>query len=158
MLAKAEPKHRGVDFVEWLVHWLDRITARLGRTPQLAPHLATGIRGEEAAFFHLQRQGYTVVARNWIASGIRGDLDLVAWHDGFLCFVEVKARSRRGNIAAGFAVNSEKKRVLRRMARAYLRRHDDRDRIAVRFDILSIYFIAGAKPEFELYPGAFSWR
>ncbi len=30
-----------------------------------AAHLATGLRGEEEALFHLRRQGYTIVARRW---------------------------------------------------------------------------------------------
>jgi putative endonuclease len=36
-----------------------------GRSEDLAPHLATGIDGEDAAFFYLRRKGYTVVARRW---------------------------------------------------------------------------------------------
>lgn len=152
-------RHWQADAFERIIRWLDLLAARLGRRPALAAHLATGRRGEEAAFFHLQRQGYTVVARNWRASGLRGDIDLVGWHDGFLCFVEVKTRSRRGDIAAEFAVNTAKKNMLRKMARAYLRKHrGDADRIPVRFDVLSIYLIEGEQPQFELYQRAFHWH
>ena len=154
----AKKRYWQEDVVESLIHWLDRIADWLGRKPALAKHLATGIRGEEAAFFHLQRQGYTIIARNWRTSGLRGDIDLVGWHDGFLCFIEVKTRTRRGNIAAEFAVNHAKKAMLRRMARAFLRKHrNGRDRIPVRFDILSIYMIENDPPQFELYQRAFSW-
>ena len=157
MVTRSQPRHRSVDFVEGLVALMDRLAARLGRTPQLAEHLATGKRGEEAALFHLQREGYTVVARNWRHAHLRGDIDLIGWHGGFLCFVEVKTRSHRGNIAAEFAVNQEKRRMLRRMARAYLRRLDDRDHIPVRFDVVSVYLLTSGT-EFELYQGAFAWR
>ena len=145
------------DLVQALIGLLDRISMRVGRTPQLAEHLATGKLGEEAALFHLQREGYTVVARNWRHAHLRGDIDLIGWHGGFLCFVEVKTRSHRGNIAAEFAVNQEKRRMLRRMARAYLRRLDDHDHIPVRFDVISVYLLTSGT-EFELYQGAFAWR
>ncbi len=157
MRIASRQRHLQPDLVEGVLRWLDQLTGRFGRTPPLADHLATGKRGEEAAFFHLQRQNYTVVARNWRSPALRGDLDLIGWQDGFLCFVEVKTRTKRGSIAAEFAVNEEKKRMLRRMARAYLRSYEDRDRIPVRFDILSVYLIGENKPEFELYTGAFSW-
>lgn len=157
MKIAAQQRHWRPDFVEGTLRWLDRLAVRFGRPQALAEHLATGKRGEEAAFFHLQRQRYTVVARNWRSPGLRGDLDLIGWQDGLLCFVEVKTRTRRGNIAAEFAVNQEKKRMLRRMARAYLRGYEDRDRIPVRFDILSVYLIGEGRPEFELYTGAFTW-
>lgn len=156
--AAAKSRHWQVNFVEALVHWLDRMAARVGRAPQTAPHLLTGKLGEEAAFFELQRHGYTIIARNWRCADLRGDLDLVGWSDGLLCFVEVKTRTRRDGIPAEFAVNFAKKKMLRRMARAYLRRQPERDRIPVRFDVLSIYIIGDASPEFELRPGAFSWR
>ncbi len=159
--AKAKAKKRcwRADAVESLIHFVDAIAIRFGRTPKLAAHLATGVRGEEAAFFYLQREGYTIVSRNWRCSELRGDLDLIGWHDGFLCFIEVKTRTQRGNIAAEFAVNREKKQMLRRMARAYLKRsRNDRDRTPVRFDILSIYFIEKNAPRFELYQSAFSWH
>lgn len=121
-----------------------------------AAHLATGIRGERAAFFWLRRQDYTVVARGWRSSRAPGDLDLIAWKDGTLCFVEVKTRTTRAVAPAQLAVDHRKRRVLRRLARHYLRQLSRRD-VETRFDILSIYFEADKPVEFELFPGAFGW-
>ena len=51
------------------VGWLERSLAGLIRFAnkrgrmQMPAHLAVGIEGEDAALFHLQRKGYTVVAR-----------------------------------------------------------------------------------------------
>jgi putative endonuclease len=145
--------------VHTLIRQLDRVSARSRRTAnaELPEHLRVGKRGEEEAFFYLLRTGYTVVARNWRSPRLRGDLDLIGWQDGYLCFVEVKTRTRRDNIAAEFAVNEEKRRMLRRMAKAYLRRYEDRDRIPVRFDVVSVYLIS-EKPEFDLFQGVFSWH
>ncbi|RPJ59187.1 MAG: hypothetical protein EHM23_14915, partial [Acidobacteria bacterium] len=49
-----------------------------------------GVWGEWVALRYLRRQGWDIVARNW--KGKRGELDLVAFDDQFLVFVEVKTR------------------------------------------------------------------
>jgi len=134
---------------------VDFIVAKLGRTPVTAPHLATGTRGEEAALFHLRCNGYTIIARQWRSTKLRGDIDLIGWDGNTLCFIEVKARTRREWGPAEAAVDTEKKHMLRRMARAYLRRCDNADDLDVRFDVVSVYF-GNAKPEFEILKDWFS--
>ena len=53
------------------VKWLERALGGLGRiarrrgSSSTPTHLVTGIDGEDAAFFYLQRKGYVVVARRW---------------------------------------------------------------------------------------------
>jgi putative endonuclease len=84
-------------------------------------HLATGRRGELSAFFYLRRQGYVVVARSWRSGRLRGDLDLIAWHGDTLCFIEVKTRTTRDVATAEAAVDEDKRRTLRRLARSYMR-------------------------------------
>lgn len=136
----------------WMLRRLARFRPRRG-----AAHLATGITGEREALFHLRKQGYIVVARRWRTPKLRGDVDLIGWDGGFLCFVEVKTRTGRdANEPAEAAVDDTKRRVLRQMARAYLRRfpRDLRDKVPVRFDVLSVY-LQPSGIEFELYRGAF---
>lgn len=133
---------------------LERRAAR--RRPARAEHLETGARGERAAFFWLRRHGYIVVARRWKSSRARGDLDLIAWQGETLCFIEVKTRTTRAVAPAWLAVDRDKRRVLRRLARHYLRQLPHRD-VAARFDVLSIYFEPGKPPEFELIPHAFGF-
>src|ERR1700761_6858763 len=77
---------RGVAALDWFA-------VRRGRKSALSPHLQTGERGEEAAFFYLRRNGFTVVAQRWNDGPLPGDLDLVAWQDDVLCFIEVKTRT-----------------------------------------------------------------
>jgi putative endonuclease len=120
------------------------------------PHLATGRRGELSAFFYLRRQGYVVVARGWRSGRLRGDVDLIAWHGDTLCFIEVKTRTTRDVATAEAAVDEDKRRTLRRLARSYIRQLPHKD-IAARFDILSIYLEKEKAPEFELFRGAFDW-
>ena len=83
---------------------LDRISARLGRAPQIAPHLLFGSRGEEEAYFYLRELGFVIVARDYRSPRRRGDIDLVAWDKETLCFIEVKTRSRRNFMPAEAAV------------------------------------------------------
>jgi putative endonuclease len=121
-----------------------------------APHLLTGTRGEDAAFFHLRSLGYTIVARRWRTRRLPGDLDLIAWDGDTLVFFEIKTRTAASR-ADAFApaetdVDSHKQDMLRRMATAYLRRLPEAHRTAIplRFDILSVYLPpTGAAPVFE---------
>jgi putative endonuclease len=131
-----------------------------GRQPARAPHLVTGERGERAAFFWLRRHGYIVIARGWRSSRAPGDLDLIAWQkdpqSDTLCFIEVKTRTTRAVAPAQLAVDRNKRRTLRRLARHYLRQLPNRE-VPTRFDILSIYFETGKDPDYELFPNAFAW-
>ncbi len=85
------------------------VARRRGGTEGLPAHLATGIEGENAAFFHLRRKGYTVVARRWSSGDLPGDVDLIAWQGPMLCFVEVKTRTARDANPAEIAVDSHKR-------------------------------------------------
>lgn len=137
---------------------LDRAAAR--RNPGRPASEATGRRGERAAMFWLRLQGYIVVACDWRSSRARGDLDLIAWTgdgpDATLCFIEVKTRTTRAVALAHVAVDEDKRRMLRRMARYYLRQLPRRD-IPTRFDILSVYFEKGKAAAVEFFPDAFGW-
>lgn len=132
---------------------MDRAAAKRSRE---APHLAMGRRGERAALFYLRKLGFVVTAQSWRTPKARGDLDLIAWENDVLCFVEVKTRSTRAVAPAEAAVDAEKKRMLRKMAHYYVRQLPNRD-VPVRFDILSIYFESGRSADFTLFRGAFGW-
>lgn len=139
---------------EGVVHTADRLIDRY-RPSAKPPHLVTGERGEESAFFFLRRQGYTVVAQRY-RSGLRpGDIDLIAWEDDTLCFIEVKTRSSRNVATAEASVDEEKRSTLRRLANVYLRSYSPRPH--TRFDIVSVYTSKTGAPEFELFRGAFGW-
>src|SRR5689334_17626740 len=67
----------------------DRIRQR-GRARAWETTRALGRRGEDIAHRYLQREGMTVVARNYRTATGAGEIDLVAWHGDTLVFVEVK--------------------------------------------------------------------
>ncbi len=136
--------------------WLDQAAARSTKSPKHPIHLTTGLRGEDAAYFYLRELGYTIVARRWSSPKLRGDVDLIGWDGEWLCFVEVKTRSSRSFQPAEAAVDHEKRAMLTRMAREYIRQMEHPEMIPVRFDVVSVYF-PGGRPEFELFRSAFDW-
>jgi putative endonuclease len=153
---------------ESLLGVLDRVAAGSGRDKDdRSAHLILGERGEEAAYFFLRHHGYSVVARNYRASRTKGELDIVAWEDGTLCFVEVKTRSARDFAPAESAVDPDKRKDLRRIAREYmrhlpgvnttLRSGRGAELPPTRFDVVSVYLLPGREPEIELRRADFGW-
>jgi len=136
---------------------MERAARRRAGAEGQAAHLATGIEGENAAFFHLRRKGYTVVARRWSSGDHPGDVDLIAWQGPMLCFVEVKTRTARDETPAEAAVDAHKRNILRRLARQYIRQLPLETAPPVRFDVLSVYLAPGQKKEFKHFENAFGW-
>jgi putative endonuclease len=140
---------------------LTRITLRafdlaarfLPRKDSGPQHLHTGRRGEEEAYFHLRRQGYVMVARNYRSPRSRSELDLVGWDGATLCFIEVKTRTTRDVKPAEAAVDAEKQRDLSHVAREFLRK--TKGDPPFRFDIVSVYFEQGRAPQLEVFKNAF---
>jgi putative endonuclease len=146
-----------IDWQERTLAGLARVARRRGRAGALPAHLVTGIDGETAAFFYLRRKGYTVVARRWSSGDVPGDIDLIAWQGPMLCFVEVKTRTAHDASPAEIAVDSHKRHTLRRLARRYVRQLPQKTAPPVRFDVLSVYLVPGAKKEFQHFEGSFGW-
>lgn len=151
-------KTLSVNLLEGAVARLDWLARRLGREPDLAPHLKTGIAGEEAAYFYLCRKGYKVVARRWSPGNDPGDMDLIAWQGPLLCFVEVKTRTSHDMAPAESKVGDTKRRVMRRLARRYIRQLPHPLPPPVRFDVISVYLIPGKKPEITHFENSFGWN
>jgi Holliday junction resolvase-like predicted endonuclease len=95
--------------------WLTRLVARsLGAASQLLAKkepelLATARRGESEAYFHVRKQGYRIVAKNSRTPHNRGEIGLIGWDHGALCFVEVKTQAQPGLVPPEMAVDAAKK-------------------------------------------------
>lgn len=144
-------------FERWAILGLGAFARKVEQGKARPAHLVTGEVGELEALFYLRRQGYVVVERRWRSKEFNGDLDLIAWDGETLCFIEVKARTRRDLTPAASAIDYAKKQMLRRMAGAYRRTIPAQQRYntAVRFDVVSVYLLGGAA-ECELVRGAFT--
>jgi putative endonuclease len=103
----------------------------------LAPDALLGRRGEEAAYWYLREQGFIMVGRNYRPEGLPGEIDLIAWEDKTLVFIEVKSRSSSMLRAPEAAVDREKERVMKAAAREY-RRSMRCAEAPSRFDIISV--------------------
>jgi putative endonuclease len=91
--------------------------------------------GEWVALKWLLYQGWDVVARNW--NSRRGELDLIAWDQEQLVFVEVKTRLAGGLSRPENAVDDEKRDQLEALAISFLSRFEAGE-VPIRFDLIAI--------------------
>ena len=101
----------------------------------MTERMSLGMRGEDLACETLEENGYQVVARN-VRCG-RGEIDVVAWDQGTLCFVEVRTRQ---NTASGHpleTVNHTKQAKLVSSAQAYMDRWEG-PWPELRFDVIGV--------------------
>ena len=118
--------------------------------------MGLGPRGEALAAAHLQRLGYTVLARNHRTRF--GEIDLIAHAPGALVFVEVKTRRRRGRAGGPFeAVDARKQAQVRRIAAGWLASTPERPYAPeLRFDVIGVTVDAvGQLVELEHREGVF---
>ncbi len=79
-----------------------------------------GKAAEDYAACYLQRQGYSILERNFRGGG--GELDLIALKSETIYFVEVRAR-KAGLATAAESIRPCKRQRLQRAALAWLARH-----------------------------------
>ena len=139
-----------------IVRLLDTVATRVLPREETSEHLRTGRLGEDAAYFHLRKLGYVMVARNFRSPRHKGEIDLIAWDKDTLCFIEVKTRTTHDVKPAEAAVDRRKQQEISQVAREYLR-HIDKPG-GWRFDVVSVYYDdqQSNQPRFELFKNAFS--
>lgn len=95
-----------------------------------------GRSGEDIAAEFLKRKGYEILERNFTTD--IGEIDIIAAGEGYLVFVEVKARLSDKYGFAADAVNYTKQRKINAVASQYIKKY----RLfsaAVRFDVIEVY-------------------
>jgi len=107
---------------------IDRMLARIFK-----PSLGTW--GEWIALRHLRRQGWDIVARNW--KGQRGELDLVAYDDEFLVFVEVKTKQLPSPLPPEDQITRKKEMMLDLLISEFTMRYEIFD-CPTRLDVIAI--------------------
>jgi len=134
-----------------VLQFLDWVADQTLPAQKIAAHHRTGRRGEEAAYFHLRKLGYTMVARNFRSARCRGEIDLIGWDDDVLCFVEVKTRTTHDVKPGEAAVDRHKRRQIAEVAREYLRRFPLS--CQWRFDVVSVYYQRSnaSQPQIEVF-------
>lgn len=105
-----------------------------------------GARGEALAGDHLERQGFTIVARNWRTR--HGELDIIALDRGTLVAVEVKTRAGTGYGSPLEAITARKARRLRRLLHEW-RRDRDYCNTRMRIDAIGIVLRQSGAPRID---------
>lgn len=100
----------------------------------------SGARGEEIACAYLEKQGFVLLQKNYRMG--RYEIDLIMRHGDTLVFIEVKARSGRGEILGREAVNKTKQRHIIVAAQGYLQKNRGFDE-RVRFDVAEVDLLTG---------------
>lgn len=80
-----------------------------------------GVAAENAALAFLQKNGCTLLARNWHCA--YGEIDLIVRHGRQLVFVEVKYRKNNRFGGAAHSITPAKLAKLQRSAELYLQQH-----------------------------------
>ena len=99
-----------------------------------------GKAGEDLAAGFLERNGFTILERNYRFE--RGEIDLIAEEGDELVFIEVKARSSPVFGTPEEAVTEEKQEQVRTVADGYLFEHHIDNR-PCRFDVVAVEFKNG---------------
>jgi putative endonuclease len=113
---------------EGRIGWLAALLCRV-----MKPRI--GAWGEWLALVYLRRSGWDIVARNW--RGKRGELDLVAYDDPFLVFVEVKTRRAPSELPPEDQIGHEKERMLDLLADEFTLAYELFD-CPIRIDVIAI--------------------
>jgi putative endonuclease len=115
-------------------------------------NLNLGRIGEVEAASFLKRNGYKVIGRNYKSKF--GEIDIIAYDQDTLCFVEVKTRNTCRFGLPQEAVSISKQQQISKAALAYLKEHKLLDRRA-RFDVISVNY-QGDYPSLSLLKDAFN--
>jgi len=133
-------------FLELLDHLRDKKRRQIWTHDQ-----ASGRRGEDLAHRYLKKRGYIIVARNYRLPSGDGEADLIAWEGDELVIVEIKTRETEDYGPPERAIDEEKSRALRRVARHYARKGNTPE-AQVRCDAVSV--ILRSPPRIELFRNA----
>lgn len=113
--------------------------------------------GEEYAAAYLTQVGYRLVAANFtlpVGRNVRGavvtaEIDLVAYDNDVLCFVEVKTRSSDWFAPPQVNVDLRKRRQITRAARVYRQMLGIEDKLH-RYDVVTVVLNNDSTPQIEL--------
>ena len=107
--------------------------------------------GEKKAKLFLEENGYDIITENFQVK--QGEIDLIVKKENFLVFVEVKTRKNNFFGPPQAAVNFEKQRKIRTIAKIFLLKNNFKS-YKKRFDVISIIYDS-EKLEIEHYKNTF---
>ena len=127
-----------------------------------SPTIELGQLGEQYAAVYLEQLGYRFVAANFtlpVGRNLRGavvnaEIDLIAYDQNTLCFIEVKTRTSDWFAPPQANVDLRKRRQLARAAHAYRRIFEIEDQ-PYRFDVVTV--VLADPPAIDLFRNYFAF-
>lgn len=113
-----------------------------------------GKEGEKIAAFFLKKNGYRIIETNFRC--VLGEIDIVAYEDRDLVFIEVKTRKSEELGYPEQAVGRKKQKKLSQLALWYLEKNKLTD-IKARFDVVAVTMISDSTNEIKLIKNAFDF-
>jgi len=111
-----------------------------------------GQTGESFAGFLLEKNGYTILERNFRTK--MGEIDIIARDGNTIVFVEVKARRTNSFGNPKYSVNLKKQKKIS-MAALYYLKTTNQSNAKARFDVVSILSESAENPQIEIVRNAF---
>ena len=113
-----------------------------------------GILGEETAAAQYRKVGYIILDANFHSRF--GELDLVAFRDDVVVFVEVRTRDENAEITPAETVDVHKRRKLILAAQNFLVMNPDLNEFSMRFDVVEVFYMGGYNCRSNRIENAFS--
>jgi putative endonuclease len=128
-----------------------------------SPGIELGKLGEQYAAAYLEQIGYRLVAANFtlpVGRNLRGavvnaELDLIAYDQQTLCFIEVKTRASDWFAPPEVNVDLRKRRQIARAARAYRQLLELEDQ-PFRYDVVTVILSDVESPQIDLLRNYFT--
>ena len=122
-----------------------------------------GAKGEQLAQDYLFRRGLRIVCSNFKTQVgrnrkgvlVNGEIDLIAYDQNTLCFIEVKTRTSDWFAPPQANVDLRKRRQIARAAHAY-RKLMDLDNDPYRFDVVTVLLSDPLSPQIDLIRNYFA--
>jgi putative endonuclease len=110
-----------------------------------------GNSGESFVCEYLEKQGYTILKRNYSTRG--GEVDIIAQYDSLICFIEVKTRAKY-HVSIGEIITKTKQAKIIATAKHYLSQISAA--YIARFDVAFVITNDTTAPQVTYIPNAFN--
>lgn len=92
--------------------------------------------GEDLAIKYLINNNYSIIEKNFMCK--QGEIDIIAFGENYLVFIEVKTRSNLSYGKPSDSVNNIKQKHMYKSAKYYICLHNLEDYF-IRFDVIEVY-------------------
>ena len=107
----------------------------------------TGNDGENRAVAYLEAKGFEIIERNWRTN--RGEIDIIAFKNDTLVFVEVKTLPNGTLDMIQRELNNQKRERILKTSKRFLLKHREYNNSYVRFDVIVID-MPGLEPVYHI--------